>query len=171
MNRREKNEILLSEIQQLKEFYAQQGYIEDSDMYQTNTGTLFLYKVYAGEENCLKIQVSIPTGSRDGSFEDPSEKAYEYKRSIEKQKRIEERYQKIKIEREKKDKEIEEFEKIIFNFLSENKDKDFTSRQLSKELNINLTDVVTCLRKMVDKIERKDNGKSIPYTYCINLDV
>ena len=173
MNRSEKNEILSSEINQIKDFYAQQGYLEDSDMHQIDSHTLILYKVYNGEEYYLRVQVGIPTGSRDGSLEDPSIKAAEYKKNVEKHNRIKKRYEKIRNEKEKKDKELEVFQNKIFEFLNTNKDKSYSSMNLSKELSINLSDTVACLRKMSDLITKIDNGKSVPFTYKVKdkLDV
>lgn len=170
MERKRKNEILLEEIKNIKKFYEENfDYKEWEDLYQVDSHTLILYKVYDGEENYLRVQISIPTGARDGSFEDPSERALEYKKNVEKQNKIKERYEKIKIEKEKKDKEIEFFQEKIIDFLSKNKDNSYTSMQLSKELNIGLADIVTCLRKSTDRIIKIENDKTTPFSYKINI--
>lgn len=166
MNRIERTNFVANRLNKLIEMYENNGYKKNDDFYQTASNTIEFYdKDFEGTECVIKIQMSCPTGARDGTFIDPSEKAKEYEEKQEKRKQAEKAAEKKKEQKEQKEKEKQETQQKVVDFLKQN--NEVTAMYIQNHINKPLTLILVCLRQLEKegKITKIDRGKRLPYLY------
>lgn len=166
MNRTERANFVTDRLNKLIDMYEKNGYKKGIDFYQTASNTIEFYdKDFEGIECVIKIQMSCPTGARDGTFVDPCEKAREYQEKQEKRKQSQKNIENKKEQQQKKEQEKQETYQLITEFLQNN--SEVSAMHIQKNINKPLTLVVMVLRQLEkeNKLIKIDKEKNLPFLY------
>lgn len=165
MNRTENFQHIFERTNQMEKMLEKEGLTKGIDFFRTGINSIEKYdKTIDNEECILRIVLSIPTGARDGTFFDPSEKALEYEKKIEKKKQ-KKSVENKKEQQQKKEKEKQETYQLVIEFLQNN--NEVSAMYIQKNINKPLTLVVVVLRQLEKegKIIKIDREKNLPFLY------